>query len=366
MIKTNQNEGIMGHKTALYHCHIEENAKMVDFAGWDMPLQYNSITGEHKIVREKCGLFDVGHMGRFYVKGANAAQSIEKIVACRVADMPKGKVRYTVVCNKEGGIRDDILVTRLEEDYFFIVVNASNREKLFGWFQNYLEEGLEFRDDTLQSGMLAVQGPDALAITKQLTSDDAENLEYYHACVLGNGWILSRTGYTGEDGFEIIAPNDAMPGLWKKARELGGEPAGLGARDTLRLEVGYPLYGHELEEDISPLEAGLAWVINLDKDDFIGKDVLVKQKEAGIPRRRIGLVLQEKGVPRQGYKLFDGDTEIGFLTSGGFAPTLDKGVGMGLVKASYVKPENLAVEIRGKMIPAKKMKPPFVAKSVKE
>lgn len=356
----------MGNKTALYNCHTDERAKMVDFAGWDMPLQYSSITAEHKLVRETCGLFDVGHMGRFYIKGANAAQSIERIVACSVSDMPNGKVRYTVVCNREGGIRDDILVTRLQEDAFFIVVNASNREKLFAWFQEHLDDGLDFKDDTLHSGMLAVQGPNALAITKQLTSDDAESLEYYNARELGDGWILSRTGYTGEDGFEIIAPNDAMPALWKKARELGGEPAGLGARDTLRLEVGYPLYGHELEEDISPLEAGLSWVINLDKEDFIGKNALVKQKEAGIPRRRIGLVLQDKGIPRQGYKLFDGDTEIGFLTSGGFAPTLNKGIGMGLVKASHVKPENLAVEIRGKMIPAKKMKPPFVAKSVKE
>ncbi len=356
----------MTFQTALHQCHLDEKARMVDFAGWDMPIQYTSITGEHKAVRKTCGIFDVGHMGRFYVSGANSAQAIEKIVACRVSDMPPGKVRYTVVCNEKGGVRDDVLVTCLGEDSYFIVVNASNREKLFEWFTRHLPEEIQLKDDTMNSGMIAIQGPKALEIVTQLTTGDAEQLEYYNARPFGENWILSRTGYTGEDGFEIIAPNGEMPALWKKARELGAEAAGLGARDTLRLEVGYPLYGHELLEDITPLEAGLSWVLDLEKDDFIGKDVLVKQKAEGMPRRRIGLVLEEKGIPRQGYKLFDGDTGIGELTSGGFAPTLNKGIGLGLVKSEYRNPKELYVEIRGRKVKAKKMKPPFVAKGVKE
>lgn len=352
-------------QTALHQTHEAEGARLVDFAGWRMPLQYTSITAEHGFVRESAGVFDVGHMGRFFVSGPKAADSLARVTVSRIHDMEIGQTRYTIVCNHAGGARDDILVNRIGEENFLIVVNASNREKLWQWFSSHFEDDVQFVDKTLETGMIAVQGPKAESIVSGVLGCDVSGLAYYHIQSLDDGAYVSRTGYTGEDGFEIIAANDQMADLWKNVRECGAHPVGLGARDSLRLEMGFPLYGHELEETISPLEAGLKRVVHFDKDEYIGKAALEAQQEDGVPRRRIAFVLQGPGIPREGYPLSYGGTPIGKVTSGGFSPVLKKGFGLGLVKAEYAKTETLGVEIRGKVVPAERVKPPFVEKRVK-
>ncbi|MEW6236625.1 MAG: glycine cleavage system aminomethyltransferase GcvT [Candidatus Omnitrophota bacterium] len=358
---------MMSSKTPLYDHHLAEKGRMVDFAGWDMPVQYESIPLEHKAVRRSAGVFDVGHMGRFWIEGGGAADSLERLTASRMKDMEIGQVRYTVVCNPEGGVKDDILVTRLGENWFVVVVNASNRKKLLPWFREHFAPKTLLDDYTLETGMIAVQGPEAAKIVESMFPG-ADELAYYHARDFSQGKgeiIVSRTGYTGEDGFEIIARDDETCDFWDRVRALGAQPAGLGARDTLRLEMGYPLYGHELTEEITPLEAGVGWAIHLDKEDFIGLAALKKQKETGVPRRRIGFQLEEKGIPREGCALYAGEIPIGAATSGGFSPTLETGIGMGLVQAQYVKTDNLSVEVRSKRLAAKIVKPPFVTKHVK-
>ncbi|MDP8244648.1 MAG: glycine cleavage system aminomethyltransferase GcvT [Candidatus Hinthialibacter antarcticus] len=352
-------------QTALHQLHESEGARLVDFAGWHMPLQYASITAEHGFVRESAGVFDVGHMGRFFVSGPKAADALARVTVSRIHDMEIGQTRYTLVCNHAGGARDDILVNRIGDENFLVVVNASNREKLWQWFSSHFEPEVEFVDKTLETGMIAVQGPNAEEIIINTLGAGFNTLEYYHIKDFHGRMFVSRTGYTGEDGFEIISNNDAIVEIWKKVREAGAQPVGLGARDSLRLEMGFPLYGHELEETISPLEAGLKRVVHFDKDDFIGKAALEAQQEEGVKRRRIAFVLQGPGIPRQGYPLSYGGAPIGEVTSGGFSPVLKKGFGLGLVDADYVKTEDLGVEIRGKVVSAKRVKPPFVEKRVK-
>jgi len=350
----------MGLKTALHNIHESEKARLVDFAGWDMPLQYESITAEHKAVRESAGIFDVSHMGRFFITGAGALANIQRVVVSDISKLNPGQTKYSVVCNEQGGAKDDVLVTRLAEDRFLMVVNASNREKLLDWFKQHFSGSHDFQDKTLESGMIAIQGPNALAIINKIMNGSFDNLDYYFMKELSDGVLISRTGYTGEDGFEIISNADHIRQLWQQARDAGATPTGLGCRDSLRLEMGMALYGHELEENITPLEAGLQWVVDLDKDAFIGKDALQKQKQDGIPRRKIGFVLDGKGVPRQGYKLLDNGKEVGEVTSGTVSPTLAQGIGLGMVKSGHTKSNALSVEIRGRQIPVVVTKPPFV------
>lgn len=352
-------------KTSLFDIHLDEGGRMVDFAGWEMPLQYASITGEHMAVRTATGLFDVGHMGRFWFSGAQAGRFLDRFVVSRVADLPVGQAKYTVVCNEQGRALDDILITRLEDERWVAVVNASNRKKLLDWFQGRLSGDTEFADRTMETGMIAIQGGEAIRIASELVGRDVGDLGYFNALALDNGVLISRTGYTGEDGFELIAPNGKMPELWRKARKLGALPAGLGARDSLRLEMGFPLYGHELTEEITPFEAGLKRIVDLDKPDFIGKTALETQQRQGVPRTRIAFLLEAPGVPRQDCLLIDGDRPIGKATSGGFSPVLKKGIGLALVDSANKNPESLSVEIRGKRVPARKVKLPFVEKRVK-
>lgn len=356
----------MGSQTALYSVHKDEGAKLVDFAGWDMPLQYTSIIAEHKAVRTTAGLFDVGHMGRLFLRGAGAAETIHQWVVSRITDMKVGQVRYTVVCNERGAALDDILVTRLASDRFLLVVNASNREKLLPWFRTTLPGNVELDDQTTQTGMLAVQGPEALRICSAVLEHDVSALGYYTAIELPGEVIVSRTGYTGEDGYEIIAPNDRMAALWSRAREEGAVATGLGCRDSLRLEMGFPLYGHELSESITPLEAGLKRVVHFDKDSFIGKEALERQRDDGIPRKRIGFVLNGPGVPRQGCPVLLEDQVVGESTSGGFSHVLGKGIGLALIDRNADDSGSLKVEIRGRAVDAEKTRPPFVEKRVKK
>jgi aminomethyltransferase len=352
----------MSLQTPLFSLHQNRKAKIVDFAGWQMPVQYQSLTDEYLAVRKQCGIFDVSHMGQFHLAGINAAEFLDSMVVSRIADMHPGQVRYTVVCNPHGGCKDDILVTRLDATAFFIVVNASNREKIYQWFNSHLSGEATLTDNTLQSGMIAIQGPNAQTIINQIFERDYTDLPYYHSTRLPGNRMLSRTGYTGEDGFEIAGPKDMIVEDWNKAVSLGAVPAGLGARDLLRLEMGYSLYGHELNEETSPIQAGLNWVVHLDKDDFIGKKALQDEKQQKPALRRIAFQMESAGIPRQDCPLYDGDQHIGNVTSGTFSPILKKGIGLALVSQ---KPENLSIEIRGKRVNALLAKLPFVPSHVK-
>ncbi len=356
----------MTQHTPLFQEHQSLHARMVEYAGWAMPVQYESIPKEHHSVRESAGIFDVSHMGRFFLSGPGASQGFSRLIASRIEDMVPGQVRYTVVCNPEGGIKDDILVTYLKPDVFFVVVNASNREKLLSWFRDNLRGKDIIHDRTCETGMIAIQGPESEKISRDIFSMELSQLDYYHAREIEEGIIFSRTGYTGENGFEVIAPNDRIVAFWKRACELGASPCGLGARDILRLEMGYPLYGHELSETISPLEAGLKRVVHFDKNDFIGKKALQSELERGVKRRRIGFQLTERGIPREHCRLFDGEIEIGESTSGGYSPLLKLGIGLALVKNDWQPGGALTIEIRGKKTPIEIKKPPFVPKRVNE
>ena len=359
-------------KTPLNHVHRELGARMVDFGGWDMPVQYSGVIEEHLAVRQAAGLFDVSHMGEVEVSGANALAFIQHLTINDAAKLVDGQVQYSAICYPEGGVVDDVTLYRFNGSHFLFCVNASNIEKDFDWMQQVLRESA-LKDVTLTNrseefAQLALQGPKAVAILAGLTDVSLDGLAYYHFCegtVAGEKMIVSRTGYTGEDGFELYLPASAAVAVWQKLMAAGTPhgllPIGLGARDTLRLEKGYALYGHELSRDISPLEAGLAWITKLDKVDFVGKAALVAQKAAGVPRRRIGLVMEERGIPRDGYPLFAGDREVGVVTSGTMSPTLKLGIALALVEpAAAGLDEELEVAVRSRRMRARVVRPPFV------
>lgn len=353
----------MSLQTPLYEIHQELRAQIVDFAGWLLPVQYASLTEEHKAVRENTGIFDVCHMGRFSVWGPDAAAFLERIVVSRITDLEPGQIRYTVVCNPEGGCKDDILVSKMGSNRYFLVVNASNRDKIWNWFTSNQSGNMEMRDDTPSTGMIAIQGPNSQEIMNKIFQTNFESLPYYYIRIVDSSFLVSRTGYTGEDGFEISSPTAQIAELWNKAVELGAKPCGLGARDSLRLEMGFSLYGHELSEEISPIQAGLGWLVHLDKANFTGREILKHEKEGGPVLQRIAFKMIENGIPRQGFDLYDEDTLIGAVTSGTFSPILKQGIGLGIV--SHI-PTALSVEIRGKRVKADLAKLPFVPKRVKK
>lgn len=368
-------------RTALHDWHAAHGARLVDFAGWSMPVQYSSIVEEHRATRTAAGLFDVSHMGRLRFVGPSAPEWLDGWLTRRVRDMAVGKVRYSVVTNESGGILDDVLLTRLEDTpagpSFLLVVNASNRDKIVGWVRRLgVPADVTMTDETLVTAMIAVQGPRALALVQPLVGTDLASLRYYHAAsadVLGAAGIVSRTGYTGEDGCELIVPADRAVAVWERlmtsGAELGVAAVGLGARDTLRLEAAMPLYGHELSEQIDPLTAGLDFAVNLEGRQFVGRDALAAIRSGTLQQRRVGLVLAGKRVPREHYPVLsggetgpvtNGTVTIGTVTSGTFSPTLDRPLAM-----AYVRPEfavigtRVAVDIRGRGEPAEVVKLPF-------
>jgi len=359
-------------KTPLNQVHRDLGARMVDFGGWDMPVQYAGVIEEHLAVREKAGLFDVSHMGEVEVRGANALKYIQHLTTNDATKLVDGQVQYSAMCYPEGGVVDDVTLYRFGAEKFMFCVNAANIDKDFAWMQQVLtESGLA--DVTLTNrsnefAQIALQGPKAEEILSQLTDIALSELVYYHFCegvVADVEMIVSRTGYTGEDGFEIYLPAAEAVAVWNKlmaaGAPLGLQPIGLGARDTLRLEKGYALYGHELSKEITPLEAGLGWITKLDTDDFVGKAALVAQKASGLPRRRVGLLMQERGIPREEYKLFSGDREVGVVTSGTMSPSLKVGVALALVEpGSAALDTELEVAVRNRRMRAKVVKPPFV------
>lgn len=365
-------------KTPLHAWHAAHGGRMVDFAGWSMPVQYVSIVSEHNATRNAAGLFDVSHMARLTFQGPQAGPFLDQLVTRRVADMKVGQVRYALVTNYDGGILDDVLVYRLPdrtggEPCFQVVVNASNRPKIIAWIESQRSADLcEFddwssTDRTHESAMIAVQGPRALALLQPLTAVDLAAMKYYTSVevdVLGAPAVVSRTGYTGEDGCEVILPAAAALPLWEKLLETGASQgvvaAGLGCRDTLRLEAGMPLYGHELTERINPLQAGLGFAVNLEGRTFVGCTKLAQCAKDNSALRRVGIELFGPRVPREGYLIFHNGEQVGQVTSGTYSPTLDQPIAMGYLRPELSEPSTeLDIDIRGRKERGRVIKLPF-------
>jgi aminomethyltransferase len=336
---------------------------MVEFAGWEMPIQYTGIVDEHQAVRSAAGLFDISHMGRLSFGAHEALNLIQKVYTNNAATMKDMQVRYGLICNEHGGVLDDVLVYRWPYGYA-MVVNASNREKIIGWLREH--KGplyVELRDQTFDSCMVAVQGPKALELCRGLTDADAEKLAYYYAQPTqyrGKACVISRTGYTGEDGIEVMIGKAYALELWEDLITRGAKPCGLGARDTLRLEAGMPLYGHELTDQIDPLQAGLNWAVKFDKGDFIGRDALLRRREDPTRRQRVGLEIEGKRIARENAAVTADGREIGTVSSGTFAPTLGRAIAMAFVEpASAAAGTSCEVDVRGKPAPARVVPLPF-------
>jgi aminomethyltransferase len=348
-------------RTALYQWHADHKARIVPFAGWDMPVQYAGVIDEHKAVRTAAGLFDVSHMARLSFDGADAPALLETVFTNSVGSMKDFQVRYGLICNESGGILDDVLVYRWPYGYA-MVVNASNREKILDWLNRHAAgKDARIQDQTDTTAMIAVQGPKAVELVAGMFADDVADLKYYYARPTryrDQGCVVSRTGYTGEDGFEVMLPNALAVALWEEFVGRGAVPCGLGARDTLRLEAGMPLYGHELTEQTDPIQAGLGWAVKLDKGDFVGR-VALQALPAGRPVR-VGLELEGKRAAREGCPLQHDGRPVGAVTSGSYAPWLEKSVAMGYAEpASAAVGARLVVDVRGTLIPAAVVALPF-------
>lgn len=348
-------------KTALYDQHIALGAKMVEFAGWEMPIQYSGIIPEHHAVRQHAGLFDVSHMGRILIEGPDAEKLLDFLSTNVIAGKPSGSATYTVWCREDGGCVDDVIVYKVDQTHYFVIVNAGNRDKDYRHLMKYAHGyDVTVNERFTQDGILAIQGPAAKDILKRLFPEIVSiapmhfKVGRYHF----QEAILSATGYTGAGGFEIYAPNTAITALWKDLLGLGKAdgliPVGLGARDTLRLEMGYALYGHELKEDIKPIETVSHWTVKANKHDFLGKEFQEKK------RTQHGLIVLEGGIAREGYEVFKGDASIGHVTSGTFSPTLQKAVAIILSTTPLNEGDIVDVQIRQKRCPCKIVKLPFI------
>lgn len=336
---------------------------MVDFGGWDMPVQYTSIVDEHQTIRNQLGLFDIGHMGRVWVRGPEACAFLQFICTNDISTLADGQVRYNLVCNEKGFILDDILVYRIGAEYL-LVINASNRIKIVDWLGKHISNFKATLDDqTLQTGMIALQGPLSIQVADEICPDKPSTLKYYfckNATVLGHFVLVSRTGYTGEDGIEIIAPKGQDQVIWDALIARGIKPCGLGARDTLRLEAGMPLYGHEIDEATQPLEAGLGWAVKLEKGAFSGKAPLVAFAGQKDKRKRVGLEVLGRRIPREGCLLIHGNATVGKVTSGTFSPTFQKPLAMGYLPENLAAPgTEVEVDIRGNREKARVVPIPF-------
>lgn len=353
----------LGLKTPLYSWHANRKARIVDFAGWEMPVIYTSINEEHRAARTGTGLFDISHMGRLIVEGPGAQIWLDRVLTNRVDNLKLGQVRYSLVLNESGNTLDDILVTRLRESYL-VVVNASNREKLLKWFARTTPADVRLTDRTMDWAMIACQGPSAVEAMQRLVDVSVSGLKYYFAAeakINGHQGIVSRTGYTGEDGGELILPAPAANEVWTKLIDAGAAPVGLGARDTLRLEAGMPLYGHELTEEIDPIQAGLGWAVKSDDKDFIGRTSLLT-KDPGRPVR-VGLRLADKRIAREGFAVKNGGIECGRVTSGTFSPTLEASIAMAFVNPNSAQlGTKLEVDVRGAPVAAEVVPLPFYSR----
>jgi aminomethyltransferase len=344
------------HRTPLYGAHQRLGARLVDFHGWEMPIQYQGIIPEHTAVRTRAGLFDLSHMGRIRVRGSERGAFLQKVLTIDVGRVPLGKCRYTFLLNERGTILDD-LILYADRDEDLLVVNASNREKDLEWLRAHLPPGVSLHDETFQVALLAVQGPRALETVKRVLELDPGSLGYYTFARFGP-FLISRTGYTGEDGFEIFLEAPTAPSVFDRFIEKGITPVGLGARDTLRTEAAMPLYGNDIDETTTPLEAGLAFAVDLKKPAFIGQEAL---RQAGPPARQLsGLVLETKRSPRPGYAVLRSGQKVSAVTSGTFSPTLDKSIALAYLPRDARAPgEAYEVDVRGRREPAVTVKLPF-------
>lgn len=360
----------MNKRTALFDKHVSLGAKIVPFAGFEMPVQYSGVTEEHFAVREKVGIFDVSHMGQFFIEGASAKDLLQFVATNNVETLENGKAQYSCLPNGNGGIVDDLIIYKMEDEKYFVVVNASNIEKDWRHISKYNEKfGAKMTNASDEMSLIAIQGPKATETLQKLTDTNLSEIPYYHFTV-GNiagisEVIISNTGYTGSGGFEIYFKNENAMKLWEELTKAGEEfgliPCGLASRDTLRLEKGFCLYGNDIDDTTSPIEAGLGWITKFDKE-FVDKEIFAKQKEEGVTRKLIGFEMQERAIPRHDYLVVDADgNKIGKVTSGTMSPMRNIGIGLAYVTKPHFKIDSeIFIQIRNKNIPAKVVKLPFV------
>jgi aminomethyltransferase len=359
-------------RTSLYDRHVRAGGRMVPFAGWEMPVQYTGLVDEHRAVRTGAGMFDVSHMGELSMSGEHAAAVVDYLITNDASKLADGQALYTCACNEKGTILDDLIVYRAAQDKWLIVCNASNHEKMAAHFRKAAEDHCEFEDKSDKTALIALQGPKAFEILGKCGADAAKLVElapfHFRDAIIANvRCTAARTGYTGEDGVEIFCAWDDAPALWDQLAELGAKPAGLGARDTLRLEARLSLYGNDIDETTNPLEAGLGWVVKLDKAMFVGKEALEKVKASPMPRKLVGFEVTGRGIARHGYPLRDMDgKEVGVCTSGSPGPTVGKNIGLGyLPTAMTAVGTKLLVDCRGKNVEAVVAKTPFYKREKK-
>lgn len=352
-------------KTPIFPLYEKYGAKTIDFGGWDLPVQFHGIKAEHEAVRTNAGLFDVSHMGEVTVKGAGSLDFLQKMLSNDISKLKPGKAQYNIMCYETGGVVDDLVVYMIAENDYLLVVNAANTDKDYEWLAEHATDDVNVQNVSLEYGQLALQGPNAEAVLAKLTDVDLGALGFFgfvdNVEVAGVQALVSRSGYTGEDGFEIYTKAEDAPAVWEAILKEDVLPIGLGARDTLRFEANLALYGQELSKDISPLEAGVGFAVKLQKEaDFLGKKALIAQKEAGLTRKSVGIELIDRGIPRHDYKVFAGDKEIGIVTSGTQSPTLGKNLGLALIDIDYTALDSLVeVEVRNKKLQAKVVPTPF-------
>lgn len=356
----------MTKKTAVYDEHVKLGAKIVEFAGYMMPVQYNGIIQEHRKVRSSVGMFDVSHMGEFTFRGTEAEAFLQKMTINNVSKLEIGQAQYSAMCYEDGGIVDDLLLYRLPDSYL-MVVNASNIEKDWQWLDQHKPDTVQMENISDKTTLLAVQGQNSLQLLQKLTNVDLNHIEYYHFVegkIDNAPMIISRTGYTGELGFELYMENQYGVQLWTKIMETGAEyeieAIGLGARDTLRLEMKYCLYGNDIDKTTNPLEAGLGWITKLKKGDFIGREPLLQVKENGLEKKLVGFKMENRALPRHGYKIIRDEVEVGKVTSGTQSPSLETGIGLGYVAKELSQVgEKLEIEIRNRFEPTTIVETPF-------
>ncbi|MGX1263785.1 aminomethyltransferase [Rossellomorea marisflavi] len=362
-------------QTPLHDLYREYGGKTIDFGGWALPVQFSGIKDEHEAVRSRAGLFDVSHMGEITVKGEGALEYLQRMMTNDLSKLKDGGAQYTAMCYEDGGTVDDLLVYKLKDHDYLLVVNASNIEKDYEWLLHHATEGVELTNRSGEIAQLAIQGPLAETILQKLTDTDLGSIGFFkfqdEVVIKGHEALVSRTGYTGEDGFEIYCASDSATVLWKEILEAGEEegivPCGLGARDTLRFEANLALYGQELSKTITPIEAGIGFAVKVNKDiPFIGQEVLRKQKEEGAPRKLVGIEMIDRGIPRHGYSVFSGEERIGEVTTGTQSPTLKKNIGLALIAKEFAEPgTEVIVEIRNKQLKAVVVKTPFYKRTGK-
>lgn len=355
-------------KTSLFSYHETQGASLIPFAGWMMPVFYRSIIDEHRSVRSSVGIFDLSHMGEIWIIGKDALRLIQKLITNDVRKLFDGKILYSPICNEKGGILDDILVYQRNSETYLCIVNASNIEKDEVWIQKHAEGlDLEVMNESFETGLIGVQGPESSNVLRKIFGPKVHNIPYYQCIeteLSGVSILISRTGYTGEDGFELYLKNEDCLDLWQDLLKAGEsvniQPIGLGARDTLRLEMRYPLYGHDISEETSPLEAGLGWTVSFSKEDFMGHQALVQQKAEGVNRKLVGFEMIGKSIPRQDCAIHMNHEHVGQVTSGSFSPSLNKNIGLGYVPVEHSGLGNkIDIVIRGQEHSAKIVKTPF-------